>query len=231
MINRILHTVTNRATGFVSPVFPKFADFVPRIMTGEALALLKFLQLDREDTDFFVVGILQAVDAFPCIRESFGPEIRTYDLSMFSLPTPELVNCQLVDGPLGPPSLRRIPEEFPTQSVVQLSYRADDVMHAELGDRIFDFPVRAAGTCLHPEWPEALGIKGDLEWHAGFSAQINFWPTGFPYQALADALDAFAPKSALLSQSGLSSHYHLAFSAIEKVAITALALGLSNPVD
>jgi hypothetical protein len=54
-------------------------------------------------------------------------------------------------------------------------------------------------------------------------------PAVFPYQVMADALQAAGCKNGVLQQQGLLNNFHQAEDAQKKLAIVALALGLSNP--
>lgn len=235
MINKILHTVTNRKH-FVSPVFPASTGFIPATLGAAAEEVRQLLQLHRTEDDYFVVGVLQAIDAFPDIAQEFGEARRNYTLQAYR-PTPlRMQGAELGGVGAGPPKVLRTPDTWPVDFRIKLEFVDSANLRARVGKAEEIFSAHPTGTDrLSPDWPDRLGIRGTLanlnpiSWGEGFRAEIFHVPPSFPYALAAAALVESDAAYQLLSASGLEAAVYSARTPMEKIALTALAISRSHP--
>ena len=228
MINRCLHYLTNRQQ-FASALFPQTTAYTPRVLTEDGEHVRRLLGLDVQSTDYYVVGVLGALYAFPEKAESAGPETRTFRLGDYTRAPDSWVDVSPVNNQDGPFVLRRRPREYPVTFNWQLKYLSDRTMNVVLGSKILQAEVRKQGSVLNIRWPQVLGVTGDLDigdqsWDESFTGGIFHEPPGFPYQVLADSLIDDTRVNTLLLQQGLLEQYAGAPTAFERVATLALAV-------
>ena len=132
----------------------------------------------------------------------------------------------------GPFVLARVPQVFPVDFNVGLTYLDPDQLGVTVDGA--QFPVRCSvgsGT-LYPLWPQGLGVSGGLAlssaWDATWRGGTFHMPIAYPFAAVAALLDADTNKNELLLRAGLIEHYAMARGASEKLATVLLALGLAN---
>jgi len=232
MVNRILHTVTNRAN-FVSPVFPVSTSFEPKQQSELATSVRKFLQMPFNVQDYYVVGLLQAIDAVPDIRWEFGGEPRTYDLKHYQHPKPWATGAELGPDAGGPPAVNRIASEWPVFFDMYATYVDSTHLRITGGTHNDIVSARLNGDFVMVEWPSWTGIKGTLQnldpgWNSSFQFHIYHIPSNFPYSVLAAQLQEVPDVYQLLIQQGLEAEFYSARTPLEKVATVALAVGLSH---
>jgi len=232
MTNKILHTVTNRAT-FVSPVFPAETTFSPTTQLAVPTSVREFLQMPFNVHDYFVVGLLQAIDAVPELRWDFNETIRTYDLKHYQYPTTWQTGAELGPSMEGPPAVNRIADEWPVFFDIYADYV--DAAHLRVYGGSHNEIVSATpnGDFVIVNWPSWTGISGTLQnldpgWTSGFSFHLYAIPNNFPYENIAAALKERSDVYQLLTQQGLEAQLFSARTAMEKVATVALAVGLSH---
>lgn len=229
-MNTVLHAITNRSGDFVSDIFPSDTSYKPVVLSSDAAALRKFLQLDNTSHDYYVVGCLAALNAFPELLESLGSDDQTFDLTRYQRPE-DVTNLELIPGPYGPPNIKRVATEFPAQLDMRLVYESPTVGVFSLGNRREEITVDVDTDSFAPAWPVWAGVAGavDAVWSSTIQFNIRHTPISFPYDALAEKLDQNRDKNMLLLATDLLTHYFSARSGIEKVATVATALALSNP--
>lgn len=231
MINKILHTVTNRKN-FVSPVFPSTTKFEPTSQAPTPTAVRELLQLPFTPHDYFVVGALQAADAVPDIRWDFQEEQRTYDLRHYRKPVGWSTGADLVGSVYGPPLINRVADEWPVFFDIYGSYV--DAGHLRVTGGSHSDIVRATSSDgqLLVEWPEWTGIQGNLAnldpgWTSVFVWHLYHVPANYPYRKVAEVLTESTEANQLLTGQGLMAQFASAQTAVEKVALTTLALSKS----
>ena len=233
MLNSVLHTITNRANDFASPMFNDRIDFIPAPLLPAAYEVLQLLRLDYKDNDFYIAGALGAIYAHPELLENFGAEHRTYSISDYQRAVDSMVGFSPIADVNGPFSIQRQALEFPVAFALPVYYVSDIAAGVQVGNDTFTVPCTRQGLSLFPAWPAALGISGGLllesDWAPGFSGLINHEPVRFPYDAIAALLDNSSAKNDLLLRTDLIEHYHKSRAAIEKVGTVLLALGYLHP--
>lgn len=228
MLDRIFHEVTNRADDFVSPVFSRKSGYVPRIEDPTTAAVRRLLKLDDSSTDYYAVGMMRALEACPDIMESCGNNTDSGSLLRYTKPADIFLGVSLQPGPSGAPYLRLVPKSFPVSFTVGFAYLEPSVLRLTASGDTYDLQVRVNGKELYVQWPDSLGIGGNLVvgkyWIPGFQGSITHVPVGYPYKAVADVLASNRASVDLLGATGLSKEFYAAQDSIEKVAMVGLAL-------
>lgn len=222
-----LHALTNRANDFVSPVFPRNSDFKPVPETAAVAAVRRLLGLDVRTNDYYVIGMLRAVEACPDILESLGGRIGTR--LDYVRPADVFTGFSLLPSPQGAPFLRCRPTGFPVPFSLSFDYLAPGVLRLTWGQAAWNLTVRPHNELLYVDWPKDLAIGGLMSltqpWQAGFHGEIQHIPSSYPYKAVADMLAANTDTVELLRDTRLVQNFFSAQDAIEKVALVGLALG------
>lgn len=231
-MNERLYSVTNRDTGFSSEAFPAATGFVPDRDTA-ADTLRRVLRLTAGNDDYFSVGILAAIRAFPVYGELLPERGSAVDLGRYVRPITQHEGGTLTSSPAGPPRVLRVCSSWPPTFEVTVAYLADDAAIFRYDGKKVTAGCRKMDTLrMDPEWPTDMGINGRVsllsEWTTGSVYRISDYPVRFPYEALADLLRGNSEAQSLLSASSLAGAFYGARSAIEKVALAAIALGRSN---
>lgn len=234
MINAVLHLVTNRAGDFHHPAFASAVDFTPHAETEDEKSLRTFLQLRDTTTDYYVVGALNAIYAFPDILAEFGETQRTFNLARWRKDNDGFYPGSFVNTNAHVFSVQRIPNEFPVDMEWILSYLDAQTMKIQLASKTYLAPVRISGDILYVEWPEELGIKGaiklEVAWDSSARMTLSHTPVGFPYGKIVEHVVHRDDARRLLTGRGYMSHFFAAQSDMEKCALlyTALAEPRNN---
>ena len=231
MRNKILHSITNRRGGFVTPSLLASTEFNPSVETSDSAELRRLLGLDYTGDDYHVLALLACVEAHPAVLRAFQDGLRSYRVQDFTPPVPWVSGGVMVNDPAGVPQLRPIATSAPVPAAVVLDYVSASSAALTYGARYELITCRTAGANVFPSWPADLGISGGVQttWAPGARVSVYARPVVFPYQMFADALQTSGSKNRFLQQQGLLNNFYQAADAQEKLAITALALGLSNP--
>lgn len=233
MRNSVLHLVTNRNDGFASAVFPASEEYTPHSETDLEAEIRTFLQFDRKDTDYFILGPIMAVYAFPDILQEFKEDIRTFNFSDIRHPDDQTGGCALVGTQRAPLFIHRVPAEWPVQMDWKISYVDGRTLKITLGTVYKQLvKYRKSGVYLYVDWPSELGINAAIElpsetWASGSEVFIHHTPVEYPYALVVDKLTKKNAVTHLLTTRGLMAHFYAAQSAIEKMAVITLAF--SNP--
>jgi hypothetical protein len=231
MLNRTLHLVSNRRD-FVSPFFFSDPDFKPA-STPQADAVRKLLGLDVVDTDYHVRAVVFAVHGQPWINVN-DPAV-TYKPTDFTRDPVESIGASWIFDDHGAPFFNPVPVSAPIPAALRLEAITTSRARIVYGDIVEDVATRwlPDSKQLYPEWPASLGVSGglklDFEWGPEKWIQINGYPTRYPWAVVAAELDKSEHCHALLLTAGLMEHFKLADTALEKVAVTALALITTHP--
>lgn len=234
-MNEILRSLTNRPGGYISSTIFDTGEFVPDLEPTELEQQVRStMGLDVTDTDYYVKGILRAVDAFPAIRNQFGQTSQTYDDRSSARPTPIFNGGNLLAGIDGPAYIEREANEWPVQFRFDISYVTSSVLTTRYERARHTFKVRSTSSGLAVDWPSFIGIRGvvdpddDNTFDEDFKLTVIQEPVVFPYQLLYDKLRAISGVEEILRSEGLIEPFYYTRSPIEGVAIMAIALGLKN---
>lgn len=230
MINRTLHAITNRAGGFNTRALPLVSEFRPSEETQASAQLRALLGLDRKQDDYHVFAALAAVESHPEIQTAFQDEVCTYQINDYINPTPRFSHA-LVDDALGVPRCALRPTEAPVPASFSLGYVDTGFGVLTYGARREIIPVDVVAPIVYPRWPAALGFNGgiNITWEAGATFTGHAYPVNFPYDVMALRLREADCKNEFLLRHDLLNQFHQAPNAVKQVALTLLALGLSNP--
>jgi hypothetical protein len=231
-MHEILYSVTNRDTGFSSEAFPIATGFIPD-QNASAESLRRVLRINAGSDDYFSVGILAAVRAFPVYAALLPENGSAVNLGRYSRPITQHEGGILTSSPAGPPRVIRSCSSWPPSFEMSVGYLADDAAVLRYDGKSVTIGCRKMGALrIEPEWPEDSGVNGRVslpnEWTTGSVYRVIDYPVRFPYAPLAGILNGNSEAQSLLSASSLAGSFYGARSAIEKVALVAIALGRSN---
>jgi hypothetical protein len=228
MTNSIIHLVTNRSGDFHHPSLGAVRGYTPHRETDDETTLRTFLQLRDTSTDYYVIGAIASVYAFPDLVREYKESSRTFDLTSWRKDEDGFYPGKFVNTRRDAFNVHRVAQEFPVEMEWLLSYLDAQTLLVRLGSTRYNVPVREAGGILYAEWPEELGIKGAIElsgsWDASTFMTLIHTPGGFPYTVLAEKLRHRDDARRLMTDRGYMSHFYAAQSAIEKCAIAYTAL-------
>ena len=231
MVNKILHSITNRAGGFMEVAFPDSAVFRPSAETQDSRQLRTLLGLDRKSDDYHLIAVLAAIEAYPEIFYAFEDTERTYRIENFTLPTPVVSGGTLVSDHLGVAQIKPVTTDVPVPDAMTLSYLGNTTGVIVYGTRRDVVRLTVSRGQVFPEWPADLGMSGGftVTWNSSAVISIRTKPVRFPYAVLADRLRQDNAKNGFLMRHDLVEAFHFAEDPVKQVAIAALALGKSNP--
>lgn len=228
-MNEILHSVTNR-TLFDTPCFRTGKPFYPMSPDPQA-ELRTLLGLTRRDYRYFVLGVLGAVYSFPAVAAEFREAGRSFRMSDIPAPQTVFKNIAVAPSHTDAPSISRTAG---LNFDPVMSFRYLDDQHLALTVDGADYPVPVVVSDLMLQLGDHVApvdIKGQLAfseaWAPGFEGSITFYPP-FPYGPIIEAIERARLHVPLLLTSNLTDQYLFAESDMEKVAVIALAVGLSN---
>ena len=231
MHNKFLHALTNR-NFFLHPGFRGMDDFVPSV-DATADRVRDLLGLNDTEHDYYIVGLLQAVAAFPHIRSQLDDPHVTYDLLDYRPPVAGVSGASLLGDVNGPPAITIIPAAFPTGFEVTLVWRTTTsfTMTAEGLDSILK--VRHSNGTVFPEWG-ACGIRGRLvladgnAWADGCEVIISHTPVTYPYRLAVQAVSGSPHALSIIDSAGCMEAFYSSQDDVEKMAVVALALASLN---
>lgn len=228
----IVLSLANRSTAFKSPAFQGLRSFKPFAGADDEDEVRALLDLNPSIADYGLKAVLGAVHACPDVMRAFEEPSRTWSPRMLTRTSDSLTNGDLVWGPDGTPSVSRIAAEWPVVPAMTLTWL--DAAHGRMRIGTTDHVVGwwADGETRAVDWPEASGVVGRLRPTTpvvdGYVFTLWHEPVGCPYDVLVSKIEASAGARRLLARMGLTKMHFAADSAVEKVAVTALALGRAN---
>jgi hypothetical protein len=230
MRNKILHSVTNRTGGFKTPSLLTSTEFQPSVETVDSREVRRILGVDQTADDYHVLAMLAAVAAQPEVLRAFQDGVQSYRVQDFALVAPLVAGAVMVPDKDGAPTLAPVASTAPIPDHISIDFVSATAAAMTYGGRYELMPCYAVSGVLYPTWPVDLGITGGLQmpWSAGAHCDIYARPVLFPYQVMADTLQASSAKNIFLQSQGLLNNFYQAEDAQKKVALVALALGLSN---
>lgn len=229
MKNAVLHLLTNKNSGFFSTIFPVTSDYKVRTETEAQQEIRQLLRLHITDSDYYLMGALAAVYAFPEILREFNESSKTFKLSDWVRPADTITGAQYHNLPNINFALRYKPKVWPVELAWTISYLDSKNLIIRLGDSKFIVPYTVSSlNILRPDWPEELGIQGALKldgtWQSSSVLEIRHTPVSYPYDTILNKLSKNTNVYTLLDLAGLSKEFFSAKTSLEKFAILLLAL-------
>lgn len=233
-MHEIIISLTNRSTGFFAPGLD-IPDTVLQKQkpSAEADEVRSLLKLNQNDHPYYLKGILAAIFAYPEVHEGFDEKVRSYDISKTTRQPVTFIKGFLGSDRNGPPTVLVNPEKWPVFFSLSLKYKQDGYGQLEGGNTSEAIPVRKLNDGgLEVEWPTWSGVSGkvwpDSPFGPGFEFGIMFEPVSYPYKLVAELLRSSSANRKLVQKAGLTVPFFYAETAMEQVAVSALALGLNN---
>lgn len=219
--------LTNRGS-FVWERFPSDPDFVPRELPGHAEAVRRGLCLDREDTDFFVVGALASLLGCHWIGESAGDLSDLLVLALYAPPKDSWSGGELKAGPKDPAVFAFSPDRWPPDMTTTLERLDENKALLRNGVPETVAAVLNPDNRLKVDWParyRAMGVVDlSADWEAGGQVEIRHEAASYPWREAAEYLGAMRETNQLLLNEGLAAGWHAARSDMERIALLALGL-------
>lgn len=231
MINRTLLSISNRDR-FFDPNLISDPDFQPCAQSAETRQIRAELRLDDNMSDYHLWALLLAVEAYPAIARAFVDPVKSYDIFRYSNPVVKVYGATLVNDAAGFPVIKPVCSQWPVPDRFTVAYQDEGSAMVAYGSQTVSCPFREADGVLYVEWPATLGVTGGLQldgvWTTGAVVEIHARPVRFPYDQLVTAVEHWQHTFDIVEKAGLLNNFYLAENAVEKTAVLALALGLSN---
>jgi len=228
MINQIIHLVTNRSGDFHHPSLASAADYVPHVEPADEASLREFLHLKDIDTDYYIIGALTSIYAFPELVGEFNETDRNFDLSLWKPDDDAFSPGDLDNSSCCIFNIHRVPTEYPVVTQWDMSYLDATSLLIQLGTKRWVARVRESATKLYVDWPAELGLQGAVEldgaWTTGYKMTLLHTPSGFPYEELARQIANREDARRILTDRGYMPYFFAAQSDLEKCAILYTAL-------
>lgn len=232
-MDEILNHLTNRSGGFGSAAFPTRSRFVPAVLPEANQEVMRLLQLDRTDTDYFVNAYLRTLQLHPDLSDALGETERSYDLSAYRPASPYVSQGQLVHDGAAPPAVLREAVEWPPLFDMRLQFRDERSGSVSLGQQEWDVRLTPLDERLRVTWPEATGVTGMLVRGGGWTGvdAVTLWhePVRFPFQQLRDAAQHNESVYFLLSRHELLTGFIRTCDPVRALALLLTGLVLSHP--
>lgn len=231
-MNRFLRALTNRSADFLWGEFNSPIPTQPDPGDDNVNFIRSVMGLTRNDTDYFVVGALSTVAAFPDLVNWFGADSLTYDLAGYVRPPFSLQSGALVPDVSGLPSMNRLDQVWPARIGSKLIYISDVIGKWQCGDEFEFCSVRQLpDMTLMVQWPAASGITGNVSLSAAWAdigeVVILDEPMNYPHAAIMKVLaKAWDYTDEVVRRAGLSDAFYGAVTPDERVAavLTSLAV-------
>ena len=226
MVNRALYSLTNMASGFSSPIFPQVPVYTPTVCPID-VEVVRATLMANSPQDFYRLGLLAALDAFPNIRSTIGEDRRTYDLVDYRPADAQASGFTWLPSPTGPAGIQLRASTFPVSFLISLTYKLPNVMTINYGKQTWDINVLVSNGIVTPAWPPELGITGlmgSFAWAPGFVGFISLTPASFPYPPLCLSLEATSEHWDVMLRMGMLEMYYAARAPEEKIAWTCAAI-------
>ena len=208
-MSELLYRLTGRTDGFIWPGFRDYTAQPALVEHADVRAMRRLLQLDAHGNDYFVVGALSTLSAYPEYL-GFVPDLllEPYRIADYRPPGYSVRGAVLAQDRHGPPSVAIKPAAWPVEFEIQLIWAAPTAAVLQRGHERLTIPVRVINSnTIAPEWPAGCGISGRLEiaalWAEGCQVTIFHTPVSYPHAAVAAALKNDAQASEVISASGL----------------------------
>jgi len=232
MQDSVLHLLTNRSADFGNIIFPIISSYVPHQEGVVESELRTFLKLRSGDPAYYLLGVISAIHAFPEVYEEFKETDFTYELVNYQRPVDTVVGGAFKNAYGKVFNISRRPKSFPVSFDIVVNYKDSSQVRIYIGEDSYDVDYIIRNTHdLDIDWPVESGISGILTpystWTQGAAVIATNQPVSYPYEAVAAEVLKNTSYIKFLSELSLLKNMYSAQSAIEKVAI--LALAISNP--
>ena len=231
-MNEILHSITNRASGWPTAALPGSPTFVPAQPDDVLDALRALVGLDAAGMPYHVIGALNIIDAVPDVRQAFGEKGRSYDAARYVRPFDQFTGGILRANRHGEMSINRIATEWPVRMDISTTILGDGAtVQVAYADQIQTVGATYGNGYMSVEWPAGAGINGRVEgviWSPLSVFRIFHEPGNFPVGAMLTKLIQHEAFHIMLGASGWAAAFHQATDPVEQAAIFYLALGRSN---
>jgi hypothetical protein len=225
-MNKLLYSVTNRTT-FHAPALnvtrAKRLDTQP-----DTDILRRILKLDDTSTDYYVGGLLNAMQITPGVAEMFDG-ITTYNWISIPAEKPSVTNAVIIPDKDGPPFFHRKIHAL-NELDIRIAYKAPSTVtvdNIEVESWYF-----SAENKLLVAFPAVFGIrcgfKLNTSWGLGSEITLRVLPTNYPYADAVLQAAKWEGLNPLLLRLGLLPKFHASGAAYMRLAYIGLALGLSN---
>ena len=241
--NKIVHTLTNKASNFESGAFPDNNFFEPSsAQSGEWLKMQKYLMLDSLRTDYYLNFALGILEAHPDIKDLIKSKRETHNAAELPKRKSIIKGAVFSDNGIYYSKFLKYKYKFPIPEIYTLRYNSESVIDVFDGKKTYLKNCKIVkdygGTLSLPQsyinldWSDELPLKGVLtcngRWEAGAEITIEFVPHSIDIKAMVAAIEANTDVSSFLQESVLYESYLLARSAQEKLALLYAALSLQN---
>lgn len=230
MYNAVLHLLTNRITGFSSPVFPSASSYEVHVEGDGEAYLRTFLKLRQGDPEYYLISLIAAVKSFTEIEEEFKEEACTFNLGDFRRQEFSVKNASLVSSSGKIAAVVYKPEDYPIPPTTVVKYYDSSEVTIMRGKSTARAPYSMrTGNLMDIAWPANLGISGLLDlggntWGAGIPITITHVPDIFPYDAMSAAAIKNNKVFKHMDDVGTLKMFNAAQTPIEQAALLGLTV-------
>ena len=239
MVNKLLHALANRNSGFEDPLLVGDPTFVPARLSVEAERMRSLLLLDAGG-DYYLKVYLACVEAYPDIHQLLDDQTVSYKAADFP-PRGVKVNGADFEARINAAGFFLDPK--PTFLPLDLAYqvRYHDTRYVRiigLGTSLTSTPPYtksgvSPNEILQVQWPADVPFSGPLmlqqDWSAGALVEIEVTPSRFPYGLVVSRLQGNAYLMSRLIAQHLVDEYVGTHDTLRKIALAVTMLALSNP--
>ena len=171
--NKIVHTLTNKASNFESGAFPDNNFFEPSSAQSEAwLKMQKYLMLDSLRTDYYLNFALSILEVYPDIKELIGSKRETYDV--FELPRlkSKIEGAVFSDNGIYYSKFLKYKYNFPIPEIYTLRYNSENIIEVFDGEKAYLKSCKIVKnygdtealpqSYINFDWSDELPLKGVL---------------------------------------------------------------------
>ena len=241
--NKLVHTLTNKASNFESEAFPDNNFFNPSHgQSEEWLKIQKYLMLDSEKTDYYLIFALSILEAYPDIKDLINSKRETYNV--FELPRLKsaIEGAVLANNGIYYSKFLKYKYKFPISETYTLTYNSENLIDIFDGEKsylknckiikTYEDTLPLPTSFINFDWSDELPLKGVMEytgqWSEGSRITIKFVPHSIDTQIMVKALENDNNISSFIEESVLYESYLLARSNHEKLALLYAALSLQH---
>lgn len=168
---------------------------------------------------------LIASEAFPSMSElTYKPEEVSFVLpdSTDHKSTVLVANAEGLPHRIPGTIVLNVPRVRPTATIDTLNLGTTWVMQLE--DNVYYLQVYKNFDAYHVEWPEGMGISGDVKLADGITSFELTFRLQYPLEAVAERLDTDSSVYTLLEDHALEDEYFTADRPEEKITLVVLAM-------
>jgi hypothetical protein len=234
-MDEILHGLTNR-NSFNTTAYSTGGVFRPSVTEdADVERLRRALGLDRTDTDWFVHGIMMAVDSHPDVRRRLPETGRSCDPLSYRRQDDSLNPGVLVMDGNQPPKLAHVPLEWPPPMSWTMARTSPSAGFLRVGTKSWTVPCNmGSNNLLTVVWPDETGAAGAIDlssvapyWTAvGDTVMVNHEPCAFPYGLLVASVEHDTGHRLLMNRAGTWDGFLSARTAFEKTAFLGVTVAL-----